>query len=45
MSLVTTISGRHYTEADLTVARELSHRAAVALDNARLYAISKNRAA
>ena len=37
MSLVTTISGRHYTEADLTVARELSHRAAVALDNARLY--------
>ena len=37
MSLVTTISGRHYSEADLTVARELSHRAAAALDNARLY--------
>lgn len=37
MSLVTTISGRHYTDADLTLARELSHRAAVALDNARLY--------
>jgi signal transduction histidine kinase/CheY-like chemotaxis protein len=37
MSLVTTISGRHYTEADQMVARELSHRAAVALDNARLY--------
>ena len=37
LSLVTTVSGRHYTEADLTVARELAHRAAVALDNARLY--------
>jgi PAS domain S-box-containing protein len=37
MSLVTTVSGRHYTDADLAVARELSHRAAVALDNARLY--------
>jgi len=34
--LVTT-SGRNYTSADLTLAEDLAHRAALALDNARLY--------
>jgi len=31
-------SGRHYTEADLALAEELARRAALAVDNARLYA-------
>jgi PAS domain S-box-containing protein len=30
-------SDRHYTQTDLTLAEELGHRAALALDNARLY--------
>jgi signal transduction histidine kinase/DNA-binding response OmpR family regulator len=30
-------SGRHFQPADLALARELAHRAAIALDNARLY--------
>lgn len=30
-------SGRHYTPADLSLAQELARRAAVAVDNARLY--------
>ena len=30
-------SGRHYEQADLTLAEELARRAAVAIDNARLY--------
>jgi PAS domain S-box-containing protein len=34
---LTTGANRHYTEADLAVAEELGHRAALALDNARLY--------
>ncbi|QSQ21066.1 DUF4118 domain-containing protein [Pyxidicoccus parkwayensis] len=30
-------SGRRYTEADLTFGRELAHRAALSMENARLY--------
>jgi PAS domain S-box-containing protein len=30
-------SGRHFTEDDLALAEELGHRAAMAIDNARLY--------
>jgi signal transduction histidine kinase len=30
-------TGRHYTEADLELAVDLAHRAALAVDNARLY--------
>ena len=39
-------SGRRYTEADLPLARELAHRAATAMENARLYgeALAANRA-
>jgi signal transduction histidine kinase/HAMP domain-containing protein len=37
LSLVMSDSGRHYTEADVSVAKELARRAAVAIDNAMLY--------
>ncbi|HEX2205225.1 MAG TPA: PAS domain S-box protein [Longimicrobium sp.] len=39
-------SGRRYTADDLPLARELAHRAAVAIENARLYgeALAANRA-
>jgi signal transduction histidine kinase len=37
ITLVTAESGRRYAEADLTVAEELSRRAATAIENARLY--------
>ncbi len=37
ISLVSTISGRHYTADDLALAEELARRAAVAVENARLY--------
>ncbi|HZO91258.1 MAG TPA: PAS domain S-box protein [Chthonomonadaceae bacterium] len=30
-------SGRHYTTADLAIAEDLAHKAALAVDNARLY--------
>ena len=30
-------SGRHYTEADLSIAEQLAHRAALSIENARLY--------
>jgi signal transduction histidine kinase len=36
--VVSAESGRHYTEADLALAGELARRAALAVDNARLYA-------
>ncbi|OGO40416.1 MAG: hypothetical protein A2Z04_02855 [Chloroflexi bacterium RBG_16_57_9] len=36
--VVSAESGRHYTEADLALAEELARRAALAVDNARLYA-------
>jgi signal transduction histidine kinase len=35
--VVSAESGRHYTEADLVLAEELARRAALAVDNARLY--------
>lgn len=43
---VTAESGRHYTPADLELAKELALRAALAIDNARLYhdAQAANRA-
>jgi signal transduction histidine kinase/DNA-binding response OmpR family regulator len=37
MTFGTSISGRTYTEPDLELAGELSHRVALAVDNARLY--------
>jgi signal transduction histidine kinase len=36
--VVSAESGRHYTEADLALAEDLARRAALAVDNARLYA-------
>jgi signal transduction histidine kinase/CheY-like chemotaxis protein len=39
--LAYTESDRRYSEADLTLAMELAHRAAVAIDNARLYELSQ----
>ena len=35
--LATSESGRHYTQADLTLAEDLAQRAALAIENARLY--------
>ena len=40
LSLVMSDSGRHYTENDAVVAKELARRAAVAIDNAMLYQAS-----
>jgi PAS domain S-box-containing protein len=37
ITLIHAESGRHYTESDLTVAENLAVRAALAIDNARLY--------
>jgi signal transduction histidine kinase len=37
MVFITAESGRHYTQADLELAKELALRAALAIDNARLY--------
>ncbi|MFP2923750.1 ATP-binding protein [Pyxidicoccus sp. 3LG] len=37
LSFFTSHSGRHYTQADLALGKELAHRAALAMDNARLY--------
>jgi PAS domain S-box-containing protein len=37
ISFVFAESGRHYTQADLTLAEELARRAALAVENARLY--------
>ena len=37
ISFVTAESNRHYTRADLLLAERIAHRAAIALDNARLY--------
>ena len=37
MAFATSISGRRYTHADLVLAQELAGRAALAVDNARLY--------
>lgn len=38
LSFVTAESGRHYTGADLAFAEEVANRAALAVENARLYA-------
>ena len=43
LSLVAAESGRVFTEADLELALELADRAAVAVDNARLYRESERR--
>ncbi|HEX8143001.1 MAG TPA: PAS domain S-box protein [Pyrinomonadaceae bacterium] len=37
ITFVTAESGRHYTETDLSYAEDLARRAALAVDNARLY--------
>src|SRR5262245_6740280 len=37
ITFVMTESGRHYSETDLTLAEDLARRAALAVDNARLY--------
>jgi PAS domain S-box-containing protein len=37
ISLITSESGRHYDEADLELAEDLAHRAAMAIASARLY--------
>jgi PAS domain S-box-containing protein len=46
LSLVQAESGRHFGPGDLPLATELAHRAAVAIENARLYeeALAANRA-
>lgn len=41
LGLIWAESGRHYTPADVALAEDLAHRAALALDNARLYAESQ----
>ncbi len=38
LSFVTSESGRHYGPADLALAEDIAHRAAIAIENARLYA-------
>jgi PAS domain S-box-containing protein len=42
ISFGTTESGRHYSCADLSLAEDLAHRIALAVDNARLYRISES---
>lgn len=37
LTFATSESGRSYTDADLTLADDLAHRAAIAVENARLY--------
>jgi signal transduction histidine kinase/ActR/RegA family two-component response regulator len=37
ITLATAESARHYDQADLVLAEDLAHRAAIAIDNARLY--------
>ncbi|WP_164001504.1 ATP-binding protein [Pyxidicoccus caerfyrddinensis] len=41
LSLMQAESGRHYTEEDVRVAEDLARRAALAVDNARLYQASQ----
>lgn len=45
ITFVTAESGRHYTEDDLLFAQDLARRAALAIDNARLYSISQQELA
>jgi PAS domain S-box-containing protein len=42
LTLIAAESGRHYDEADLTLAMELARRAALAVDNARLHRAELN---
>ncbi len=42
LTLAYSDSGRHYAPSDLTFAGELARRAAVAIDNARLYELSQH---
>ncbi len=46
LTLVAAESGRRYSEADLPLAMELAHRAAISIENARLYQMAQqsNRA-
>jgi len=37
LTFLSTSAGRRYSELDLDIARDLAHRAAIAIDNARLY--------
>ncbi len=37
LTLASSTAGRHYDEADLSMALDLAHRAAIAVDNSRLY--------
>lgn len=43
LTLVTTESRRHFTENDVTLAKQLAIRAALAVDNARLYRDAQRR--
>jgi PAS domain S-box-containing protein len=45
ITFVATDSGRHYTPADLTMAQELASRAALAIENSRLYGASQRAVA
>lgn len=42
LTLATAQSGRQYSEEDLSIAEDLAHRAALALENARLYRVEHN---
>jgi signal transduction histidine kinase/CheY-like chemotaxis protein len=42
LTLAYSVSGRHYESSDLVLANDLSRRAAIAIDNARLFALSQS---
>jgi PAS domain S-box-containing protein len=44
MTMISTTAGRRFTAADLALARDVARRAALAIDNARLYAEVEERA-
>jgi signal transduction histidine kinase/ActR/RegA family two-component response regulator len=45
ITLARSDSGRHYTQSDLLLAEDLARRAAAAIDNARLYELSRTERA
>jgi signal transduction histidine kinase len=45
ITFVSSESGRHFTPQDFALAQEIAHRSALAVDNARLYAQSRQAAA
>jgi PAS domain S-box-containing protein len=45
ISFVAAESGRRYNQVDLALAEELAHRAAIAVDNARLYRVAQRERA